>query len=323
MVYHTGFASRCRRLGEISSPTDIAERSQRRGMQAGKLPLCTVLAVFIASAPGCHSFIPVGGSAAHASRHTGASQLAHVELLDGDHEADYDLSMESAAKRFQYLLAGGSSIDQMRDHLIGSRLRWRSDNRIHVGKSLISGAGFGIFATHDLEKGALVTFYPGDLRIRLEDGGHKALEEGVGYEFGEHVPSSRREVLRSLLLNESNGPEELDVVPVTATISVAGDPSVMDDPAYFGQFINDCAVCASLDGVEEYVIVAATRANARLTQVEGCHACAVTTRRVEAGQELYVSYGPPYWLGRLGASVEELEEATRRWREAKALLAEL
>ena len=35
----------------------------------------------------------------------------------------------------------------------------------------------------------------------------------------------------------------------------------------------------------------------------------MTTRRVEAGDELFVSYGPGYWLSRQGISAEQIREA--------------
>ena len=239
-----------------------------------------------------------------------------------------DLTFHDAEERFHELLDRAqteSERERMRACIIASRLPGWSLKRARVGGSLIAGAGNGVFALRALEMGELVTFYPGDLRLRWQPSIHgiDLAEEQLGsgyFSFAEHLPLARRDALRRALLNTQGVEVELDVVPVTPEFSVAGDPELLDNQAYLGHVLNDCATCSTVDDVAEYVISAATRANCRHTSLADCHTGTVTTRRVEAGEELYVTYGPTYWLGRQDASDAELQEALDRWRDLKFVL---
>ena len=229
-----------------------------------------------------------------------------------EHRIEDGCTLDGAAQRLKELIDSSKDACAMRDQLIGTRLAWNL-NRVCVRTSLINGAGNGLFAARQLDRGELITFYPGDLRVRWQRS-NLSLAEGVGFVFGAHVPTARRDLIRHALLEA--GPEELDVIPViggdTGT-SVAGDPMVTDDPAYVAHVINDCATCSTLDGIAEYAAAAITRANAHTISIEGCHLAAVAAKRVEKGEEIYMSYGPPYWLGRMGATAEELDAVAIQW----------
>ena len=263
-----------------------------------------------------HMFVtcsgPVRLCAAHdvfAHRNNGRTMLIACMT---EHRIEDGSTLDGAAQRLKELIESSKDACAMRDQLIGTRLDWNL-NRVSVRASLINGAGNGLFAARQLERGELITFYPGDLRVRWQRS-DLSLVEGVGFAFGAHVATARRDFLRHALLEA--GPEELDVIPVIggdSGISVAGDPIVTDDLAYVAHVINDCATCSTLDDIAEYAAAAITQANAHTISIEGCHLAAVAARRVEKGEEIYMSYGPPYWLGRMGAAAEELETVAIQW----------
>ena len=199
-----------------------------------------------------------------------------------EHRIEDGSTLDGAAQRLKELIDSSKDACAMRDQLIGTRLDWNL-NRVSVRASLINGAGNGLFAARQLERGELITFYPGDLRVRWQRS-DLSLVEGVGFAFGAHVATARRDFLRHALLEA--GPEELDVIPVIggdSGISVAGDPIVTDDLAYVAHVINDCATCSTLDDIAEYAAAAITQANAHTISIEGCHLAAVAARRAPMG----------------------------------------
>ena len=92
-------------------------------------------------------------------------------------------------------------------------------------------------------------------------------------------------------------------------MSLVGDPTLVDDPAYLGHMLNDAMACQSISDLSSYAIATASHVNAAHKPLLGCHFASVTTRRVEAGSELFASYGPAYWLSRQGISGDTIREA--------------
>ena len=72
---------------------------------------------------------------------------------------------------------------------------------------------------------------------------------------------------------------------------------------------NDCARCDRLEHLRDYALAAAAHANTDHVPVEGCHVATVASRFIQAGEELFVSYGPAFWLMRQGFSAEEIDLA--------------
>ena len=117
--------------------------------------------------------------------------------------------------------------------------------------------------------------------------------------YATHLTRARRERLHAALT--SKAALLLDLFPASHTLSVLADPSLLDDVAYVSHVINDAAVCASPDQADAYAAASARRANARHTTLaDGRHVATVATRHIEAGEELFVTYGARYWLVRHG-----------------------
>jgi len=176
-------------------------------------------------------------------------------------------------------------------HMLASRIDALRLNRCRVDSSDLHGNG--LFVTRTIEEGELITFYPGDAVI-LWSGGHRTeagVPDGTGVIFGAHVPDDQRDVIVAL--------ESMDYeISATGLISLVGDPERASDPGYLGHFANDAVTCASPYLREEYEAQSLARSNARHVTVEGCHYATLATRTIAAGEEVLVSYGADYWLGR-------------------------
>jgi hypothetical protein len=83
--------------------------------------------------------------------------------------------------------------------------------------------------------------------------------------------------------------------------SLLGDPTKLDDIAYFGHMLNDGATCdCNEKGAKaDYSIHSSRLRNAKQVCASGCHAAIVITRDVAAGEELLLTYGASYWVHRL------------------------
>jgi len=73
---------------------------------------------------------------------------------------------------------------------------------------------------------------------------------------------------------------------------------MMLDPSYLGHFANDGIQIPPTCETElaPYVIQSSNTANAVHQPCEGCHMVTIATRDIHAGEEIFVSYGPEYWI---------------------------
>uniref|UniRef100_A0A7S2G8D0 SET domain-containing protein n=1 Tax=Haptolina brevifila TaxID=156173 RepID=A0A7S2G8D0_9EUKA len=128
-------------------------------------------------------------------------------------------------------------------------------------------------------------------------------------QFGEHVPSHRRDANR--VTSEEARAYEIPTRQDGASIGLVGDPELAHQPAYLGHMVNDCATLISSDAgsLAQYALAAATIANAAHVHVEGCHMASIALRDIDEGEEITCSYGPRYWLSRVGCTVSEMERA--------------
>ena len=232
-------------------------------------------------------------------------------------DSDDALTLGEMTAMLEEMLSCYSTTEEiaaLRIGLLGTRLEALSIDRVRVGPSTIPGAGLGVFATRALEEGELITLYPGDGLLHFSDGApddETGTDDKVSVSFGSHVPlDRRRSQTRSVAALTDARAYEL---PATSMMSLVGDPTIVEDAAYLGHMVNDVAACRSTSELAAYALATAERVNSAHKPLLGCHFASVTTRRVEAGGELFVSYGPGYWLSRQGgistAEIIAAEEA--------------
>lgn len=188
---------------------------------------------------------------------------------------------------------GGNNSTLSRLSLFNTRLANINLDRTHVGPSTIVGAQRGLFASCDCARGDLLTCYPGDLVVVIPDDD----EDDYTILTGDHVvPEADKKMFQDPDYDISN---ELMgyLLHATDDHGVLGLPSLgEDDSAYLGHFANDGAVLPTqAKDVDTYIAESVAKANVRHDMIS-CHMVTVATRDIVKGEEIFVSYGPDYWM---------------------------
>jgi hypothetical protein len=190
-----------------------------------------------------------------------------------------------------------SRLSSVHDSDVDSDARHIYINRTHVQTSTIAGIGKGLFARTDCPEGTLLTCYPGDALVDLENTDAPHGEGNVLW--GSHAKKS------AMMTNEGGKTchplrQEYMLRAIHDDWGIVAVPEIVvedDDPTYLGHYANDGAerppTCES--ELAAYVIESADRANAVHQPCQGCHMVTVATRDVKAGEEIFVTYGPDYW----------------------------
>jgi hypothetical protein len=81
-------------------------------------------------------------------------------------------------------------------------------------------------------------------------------------------------------------------------LPVGASWNATDDTTYLGHFANDGAsnIPYTLCELAPYVIESSELSNAVHKAICGCHMVTVATRDIRRGQEIFVVYGPGYWM---------------------------
>lgn len=187
-------------------------------------------------------------------------------------------TLASLSARVEEALADSTSIQ-----LLNSRLADLSLNRTYVGPS--PTAGRGLFAGVDCPEGTLLTCYPGDGILDVED------EEVF---WGYHVAYA----------DDGTAWDPDYLMYASDEIGLIGLPQLDQDPAYLGHFANDgvSELPRTLeDTFTTYCEESLSRANAREQDIlNGCHMVLMATRDIAKDEEIFLCYGPEYWMHQLG-----------------------
>lgn len=210
-----------------------------------------------------------------------------------------------------------------REILLSTRIPNLKLCHTRLGPSTLPGAGRGLFATHDIVKGDLITCYPGDALLYEpphDDG--ESYDEGEDLDmeadeiviWGAHVDEVDRWDEDAVFNGHEEGRGGIDERPLTdyalwvcELYSVLAMPLLDTDPAYSGHFANDAGGHLAINGsggvnvgVEEgiaaYVNESIKLSNAQLEVLEDSHMVAIARRNISEGEEIFVTYGMNYWM---------------------------
>ena len=163
--------------------------------------------------------------------------------------------------------------------ILSTRLRNLNLNLTYVAPSTV--AGRGLFARQSVKRGTLLTCYPGDALVLLSE------DKTV---WGDHIDDY---CSKSFSIDQ-----EFMLRAITDEWGIVALPELDKDPAYLGHFANDgvefpprCEADLSL-----YVLDSNDIANAMHQGLEGCHMVTIATRDIERDEEIFVTYGPEYWM---------------------------
>jgi len=197
--------------------------------------------------------------------------------------------------------ASSTEEELVRLDVLHMRLKNMALNRTFVGPSSI--AGRGLFASCDCAEGDLLTCYPGDAMVLLPEDEDEEEEDNEEQQewtvlWGDHIDMT----------------EDCDQDYVTKdwflgnlihahgeNVGIVGVPFLDQDPAYLGHFANDGAPSEMIPVCEadcaDYVLASNLAANAINEDIASeSHMVTVATRDIAQGEEIFVTYGPDYWL---------------------------
>ncbi|CAB9529689.1 expressed unknown protein [Seminavis robusta] len=162
--------------------------------------------------------------------------------------------------------------------LMNARLPTLPLSRLSIKES--PGRGRGVFAAQDCQEGDLLTCYPGDLI--LQPTGFTPDPKEVGIQDDQ--------LLQDLMSRYCIG--------MTDDCAILGLPERDQDMAYVGHFINDACQepPSNEEELEAYLEESQAKANAQLIPLENLHMVALATRDIQKDEEVFVFYGPIYWM---------------------------
>lgn len=148
--------------------------------------------------------------------------------------------------------------------------------------------GTGLFATTEIEQGAVITLYPADV---------------VFERMGDDTAASASAQLVQLCGTKNelkNAIEKTQIfkVDINKTLGIAAHPGLTSAP-YLGHMINDAAMLSSSDehSRQAYIDESTSKQNCCLHVCgENTHVVVRATRKIRCDEELFMSYGVPFWL---------------------------
>ena len=244
---------------------------------------------------------------------------------------DDDARINSVLTTKQALLFASTTTDDPRSEeeegiwLRESLLTARLDlpflrNRSVVKTSTIDTAGRGLFATRTIQEGEIITCTPGD-GLLITTTTTTARNTTTPIRWGSHVGQQERGIAFDSVVKYA--------LSIDDTYAILGHPALDEDSSYYGHYANDGAghilfqknVLASnnndsddndddddddhntvIEAMEsDYLFESLTVNNARHRPLGGdgeqYHTVMVATRDIQAGEEIFVMYGPDYWWG--------------------------
>ena len=178
-------------------------------------------------------------------------------------------------------------IDKCKLNFLSEILPFEFD-KVELRKSLIHG--FGVFANQNINKGEIITFYPGDFVEYMPN-------------QDRHLPHCLKTCFRSRRFENKFG-EVTDAkyrdndyaFDLNSFYSIIGCNHFTDDPNYLGHFINDGAKTNSTEKSNEiYLQISNLKKNCQFKTLKDLHVAIVATKNINIGEELFIRYGLNYW----------------------------
>ena len=185
-------------------------------------------------------------------------------------------------------------MDSMLEHEFGAcvmlqkNLRPTGMDAVRIGPSSLYGSG--VFATRRIPRGGLITLHPADY-LTLNLG--KKTSPWVKLRKDVENPTA---MLVKLLYRYT--------VKVEGTsISIAACPNKIAHPSACAHLINDGGTLANAnptyDELCDYVDTSTAAQNCHLLPIAGTVVAAIAKKEIQKGEEVFGSYGAPYWINLL------------------------
>ena len=182
------------------------------------------------------------------------------------------------------------------------QLYGKSVKSVAVKDSSIEGAGKGLFATKNIQRGSIVSFYPAHA-LGVELGENQLWVSSNDEEYFSKNPPGSSSYLHATDQPIFNRPSLLaDISPELKDVPIYLDanPNRAVDQLWVSHYINDGAIVTSNDemGVSHYYEQSKRKKNCiHIPFGPSPIMATVATRKIKKGEELFTSYGCVYWLG--------------------------
>jgi len=212
------------------------------------------------------------------------STLNEIEYLLNQYKKNYKNQLEKSICTWnnnEYV------IDKCKLKFLSQIFSFELD-KVELKNSLIHG--LGVFAKQNINKGELITFYPGDfVEYTPNEDSHLPNHFTILYrsqrfenKFGEVSDSKYRDNDYAFEVNSFYG--------------IIGCNHFTDDPNYLGHFINDGAKTNSTEKSNEiYLQISNLKRNCQFHILKDLHVAIVATKNINIGEELFITYGLNYW----------------------------
>lgn len=151
--------------------------------------------------------------------------------------------------------------------------------------------GMGVFVKKNILIGELITFYPADFVEYSPDKNRHIPKHRVG------VSRSARFVKSFGLITDSNARNNDYACYINPKYTIIGEKTFVNDPNYLGHLINDGAKSDSTKKSNRiYSTISSLKANCKYYNLKGgLHVAIIATKNIKEGEELFITYGIPYW----------------------------
>ncbi len=151
--------------------------------------------------------------------------------------------------------------------------------------------GTGVFVKKNILVGELITFYPADFVEYSPDKNRHIPKHLVG------VSRSARYVRSFGLITDSNVRDNNYACYIDPKYTIIGEKTFDNDPNYLGHLINDGAKSdSSKKSNRIYSTISSLKANCKYYNLKGgLHVAIIATKNIREGEELFITYGIPYW----------------------------
>jgi len=165
------------------------------------------------------------------------------------------------------------------------------DKKIELKESKIHG--LGVFAKQKINKGELITFYPGDF-VEYTSNEDRHLPHHLTILFrSKRLENRFGQVTDSSYRNSDYG------FDLNNHYAIIGCPQFNDDTNYMGHFINDGARTNSTEKSNEiYLEISKLKRNCKFHILKDLHVAIISTKNINIDEELYVTYGISYWFNK-------------------------
>jgi hypothetical protein len=174
------------------------------------------------------------------------------------------------------------------DYFLWTKFTAVSLNNVCVKKSKIHGNG--VFATRNLKKNDVITFYPSHC-IKTYSLNNRKETQWAEVGFSDYASTEFKN-----LMKKNNIMYEDYKQNISDKISIIGDPNDISDPNYLGHIINDGAKSSSPKDKEIYEFVSREKMNSFVCPLKYGIIAIVALKDISIYEEIFTTYFYEYWM---------------------------